>query len=532
MNATPNFSRPDNEVELRYEAGSAEWAALQPFLKSTEVVEVPAFINGKKIFSNDTFEIRAPHDQSRLLARVHRPSVEQIKESIAGNLAAARDWAELPFADRAAIMHRAAAIIADRDRHRINAATMLGQSKTIEEAEPDSACELIDFLRFNTTNAQRIYNDQPPSTRHAQNRADWRPLEGFIYGVSPFNFTAIGTGISCTPAIMGNVVLWKPSDKSALSNWIFYEALLEAGLPPGVINFVPGEAVATTDAVFSSRDFAGLHFTGSSSVFRSMWARAAGGIENYRTFPRLVGETGGKDFVLAHPSANADEVAVALVRGAFGYGGQKCSAASRTYIPKSLWPAVRERMQSILGSLKVGDVAERDTYLGAVIDRASWTRLSARIDEAKNDSGVKIVAGGKYWDEPGFFIEPTVIEVSDPLHALMRDELFGPILAVYVYEDAKWSETLPLIDSTTAYALTGSIFSTDRAALLEAQRVLINAVGNLYINDKPTGAVVGQHPFGGGRASGTNDKAGSYMNLLRWTSARVVKETYAPARGF
>ncbi len=532
MNATPVFPWPDNEVELSYAAGSPEWDALQPHLAAKDVVEIPAVINGKQVFSNDTFEIRAPHDQSRLLARVHRPSVAQIKESIAGNLAAARDWAELSLADRAAIMHRAAAIIAGRERHRINAATMLGQSKTIEEAEPDSAVELVDFLRFNTVNAQRIHNDQPMSTRNAQNRADWRPLEGFVYGVSPFNFTAIGTNISCAPAIMGNVVLWKPSDKSALANWIFYEALLEAGLPPGVINFVPGEAVATTEAAFSSPDFAGLHFTGSSQVFRSLWARAAGGIDNYRTFPRLVGETGGKDFVLAHPSANADEVAVTLVRGAFGYGGQKCSAASRSYIPKSLWPAVRERIQGILGSLKVGDVADRDTFLGAVIDRASWTRLSGRVDAAKNDSSVKIVAGGKYWDEPGFFIEPTVVEVSDPLHALMKDELFGPILAVYVYEDAKWSETLPLIDSTTAYALTGSIFSADRAALLEAQRVLINAVGNLYLNDKPTGAIVGQHPFGGGRASGTNDKAGSYMNLLRWTSARVVKETYAPVRRF
>jgi 1-pyrroline-5-carboxylate dehydrogenase len=532
MNATPIFPWPDNEAELHYAADSAEWAALQPFLKSTEVVEIPAFINGKKVFSNDTFEIRAPHDQSRLLARVHRPSVAQVQESIAGNLAAARDWADMSFADRAAIMHRAAAIIATRERHRINAATMLGQSKTIEEAEPDSACELIDFLRFNTVNAQSIYNEQPLSTRHAQNRADWRPLEGFVYGVSPFNFTAIGTGISCGPALMGNTVLWKPSDKSALANWIFYEALIEAGLPAGVINFVPGEAVATTEAVFGSRDFAGLHFTGSSAVFRSMWARAAGGIENYRTFPRLVGETGGKDFVLAHPSSNSDEVAVAMVRGAFGYSGQKCSAASRAYIPKSLWPSVRSRMQEILGGLKTGDVAERDTYVGAVIDRASYTRLAARIDAAKNDSGATIVAGGKYWDEPGFFVESTVIEVNDPLHALMKDELFGPILAVYVYDDAKWSEVLPLIDSTTAYALTGSIFSTDRAALLEAQKVLINAVGNLYLNDKPTGAMIGQQPFGGGRSSGTNDKAGSWMNLLRWTSARVVKETYAPARGF
>ena len=530
MNATPHFPRPDNEPELAYLAESTEWAELQKHLANPEVIDIPAVIGGEKIYTGDIEEIRAPHDQSRLLARLHRPTAEHAQQAIDSSMAVAKQWAAVPFADRAAIMHRAAAIVAGRMRHRINAATMLGQSKTIGEAEPDSACELIDFLRFNTLFAQKIYSEQPTSTRDAQNRADWRPLEGFVYAVSPFNFTAIGANLACAPAVMGNVALWKPSNKSALANYIFYEALVEAGMPAGVINFVPGDPAAVTDVAFNSPHFAGLHFTGSSDVFRSLWQQAGARIDKYRTFPRLIGETGGKDFVLAHASANADEVAIALVKGAFGYSGQKCSAASRAYIPKNLWPEVKTRVQQLVAGLKIGDVAERDTYNGAVIDKASFLRLSGRIDSAKNDPQATLVAGGEYWSEPGWFIQPTVYEVSNPLHPLMRDELFGPILAVYVYEEKAWDDTLALIDSSTDYALTGSIFSTDRFALLHAQNVLVNAVGNLYLNDKTTGAVVGQHPFGGGRRSGTNDKAGSWMNILRWTSSRVVKETYAPSR--
>lgn len=530
MNSSPEFKQPMNEPELKYEADSQEWNQLTAHLSRTEVVDIPTIIGGKEIYSNDVEEIRAPHDHQRVIARLHKPTESQVVEAIDNLKESAEDWARMSFPDRAAIMHRAAAIISDRKRHEINAATMLGQSKTIAEAEPDSACELIDFLRFNTYNASYIQEYQPISTRAAQNRIDWRPLEGFVYAVSPFNFTAIGANLSCAPALMGNVVLWKPSNKSALANYLFYQALVEAGLPEGVINFVPGDPVMTTKAVMNSADFAGLHFTGSSDVFRSLWGQAGVNVNKYRTFPRLVGETGGKDFVLAHSSANPSELAVALVAGAFGYQGQKCSAASRAYIPESLWPQVAEQIRALLSEVKVADVAQRDTYMGAVIDKASYDKVTGYIQDAKENRKVKVISGGKYWDDPGYFIEPTVFQVEDPNDILMKQELFGPVLSVYVYKESEWDRLLTLIDGTSDYALTGSIFSSDRAALLNAQDVLINAAGNLYLNDKPTGAVVGQHPFGGGRASGTNDKAGSWMNLLRWTSPRVVKETYSPNR--
>ncbi|MBO9643599.1 MAG: L-glutamate gamma-semialdehyde dehydrogenase [Pseudacidovorax sp.] len=530
MNATPLFPRPDNEPECDYAEGTAARAQLQEHLSDRSVVEIPAVIGGNKIFSDDVEIIHAPHDRSRVLARVHRPSQAQIEEAIRSNLDAAHDWARMDFADRAAIMHRAAGIVRGRLRHRINAATMLGQSKTLDEAEADSACELIDFLHFNTFNAQRILGDQPLTVQGAQNRTDWRPLEGFVYAVSPFNFTAIGTNLSCAPALMGNTVLWKPSNKSTWANYLFFQALEEAGLPPGVINFVPGDPVLTTDAVYASRDFAGLHFTGSSAVFRSLWKRAAAGIDNYRSFPRIVGETGGKDFVLVHRSADAQEVAVALLKGAFGYQGQKCSAASRAYVPSSLWPRVRSILCDLLAQAKVGDVADPSTFMGAVIDANSFRKLSGRIQAARADAQVQLVSGGGARDEVGYFVEPTVLQVSDPAHALMKEELFGPVLSVFEYPDTAWTEVLETVDAVSDYALTGSIFCTDRAALREAQDALLHAAGNLYLNDKPTGAIVGQQPFGGGRASGTNDKAGSWMNLLRWTSPRVVKETYAPAR--
>lgn len=530
MSFTPQFPRPDNEVERDYASGSNDRNELDRYLASREVVDIPAVIGGKKIFSDDVEEIRAPHDHKRVIARLHRPRAEDVREAIAGSLSVAHEWATMAFADRAAIMHRAAAIITGRERHRINAATMLGQSKTLAEAEPDSACELIDFLRFNSYHAQKIYNEQPLTTRNAQNTLDWRPLEGFVYAVSPFNFTAIGANLCCAPAVMGNTVLWKPSNKSALANYIFYEALLEAGLPDNVINFVPGDPVMVTDEVLASPHLAGIHFTGSSHVFRSLWKRVGENINNFRTFPRLVGETGGKDFVLAHSSANADEVAVALVSGAFGYQGQKCSAASRAYIPQSLWPSVKEKLVSIVGGLKVGDVADADTYMGAVIDQHSYQKLASKLEMAAADDTVEIVVGGSCSDEVGYFIDPTVLLVADPQHQLMKEELFGPVLTVYVYDDSKWDDMLDLVDSTTEYALTGSMFITDRRALVQAQDRLRNAVGNLYVNDKPTGAMVGQQPFGGGRSSGTNDKAGSWMNLLRWTSPRTVKESFAVPR--
>ncbi|ABM60382.1 L-glutamate gamma-semialdehyde dehydrogenase [Verminephrobacter eiseniae] len=531
MNSRSLFPRPENEPTCNYAEGTDALTKLRTHLADRTVVEIPAVVGGKKIFSDDVEIIHAPHDRSRVLARVHRPSQAQVDDAIRSNLEAAHDWSRMDFADRAAIMHRAAGIVRGRLRHRINAATMLGQSKTLDEAEADSACELIDFLHFNTFNAQQIVTDQPLSVQDAQNRCDWRPLEGFVYAVSPFNFTAIGTNLSCAPALMGNTVLWKPSNKSTWSNYLFFEALEEAGLPPGVINFVPGEASLVTDAVFASRHFAGLHFTGSSEVFRSLWKRAATGIAAYRTFPRIVGETGGKDFVLVHRSADAREVAVALLKGSFGYQGQKCSAASRAYMPASLWPKVKSILCDLMAQVRIGDVADVSTFMGAVIDQNSYRRLGDALGAAKADSQVKVVAGGTFQDEVGYFVQPTVLQVEDPSHRLMKDELFGPVLSVFEYPDSAWTEVLEAVDSVSDYALTGSIFCTDRAALKQAQDALLHAAGNLYLNDKPTGAIVGQQPFGGGRASGTNDKAGSWMNLLRWTSPRVVKETYAPPRG-
>ncbi|SAK90242.1 trifunctional transcriptional regulator/proline dehydrogenase/pyrroline-5-carboxylate dehydrogenase [Caballeronia hypogeia] len=526
----PQFPLPSNEPEVSFRQGTQAAVALNEALGQRDVVEIPTVIGGKRYYSNDVVEVRAPHDTQRLLARIHRPTEAQISEAIASSKAVAKDWASLSHASRATILHRASDIIATRKRMTINAATMLGQSKTIDQAEPDSACELIDFLRFNAYNAQRVYAEQPMSVPSAVNRADWRPLEGFVYAVSPFNFTAIGGNLTTAPAIMGNTVLWKPSEKSALANYIFFEALEEAGLPPGVINFVPGDAELTTRVALSSPDLAGIHFTGSSAVFQGLWKEVASKVDTFRTIPRLVGETGGKDFVLAHPSANASEVAIALIRGAFEYQGQKCSAASRAYIPRSLWNAVRQELRDRLAQLKVGDVANPGTFMGAVISQASHQKLSRVISAAKEDAAVTVVHGGKTWSDPGYFVEPTVFEVTDPKHRLMKEEFFGPVLSVFVYEDNAWNETLELIDSTSPYALTGSIFCTDRFALHHAEKVLVNAAGNLYLNDKPTGAMIGQQPFGGGRASGTNDKAGSYLNLLRWASPRVVKETYLPPR--
>lgn len=532
MNSIPQFPRPSNEPEFDYKSDAAGRAELDRHLTSTEIVEIPAVIGGKRVYSGDIEEVRAPHDRNRLLARIHRPTEAEIRTAIDTSVKAQREWAALPFEKRATVFLRAAEIIGNVQRHRITAETMLGQSKTLDQAEPDAAGELIDFMRFNVFEAQKIYANQPLTVPGAMNRTDWRPLEGFVYAVSPFNFTAIGANLCCSPALMGNVCVWKPSQKSALANWRFFEALELAGLPPGVINFVPADPAMATRVVLQSRDFAGLHFTGSSQVFKSLWRSIGENIENYRGLPRIVGETGGKDFVLAHPSADAEAVTVALIRGAFEYQGQKCSAASRAYIPQSLWPAVKGALQERLPELRTGDIANRETFMGAVIDSASHGRLTARIQKARDDSRVNIVAGGKTWSEPGWFVEPTVIEVADPRHALMRDELFGPILTVFVYEDSAWDETLTLVDSTSDYALTGSIFCTDRFALLQAETALSNAAGNLYVNTKPTGAVVGQQPFGGSRASGTNDKAGSWMNLLRWTSPRVIKESYLPQSGW
>jgi len=444
-------------------------------------------------------------------------------------LGAQREWAHWPFEDRAAVFLKAADLLAARYRPLLNAATMLGQSKTAHQAEIDSACELIDFLRFNVHFAERLYREQPGSAPGAWNRLDHRPLEGFVYAITPFNFTAIGGNLPTAPALLGNVVVWKPAATAALSNWHFFRLLEEAGLPPGVINFVPGDPAAVSDVLLGHRMLAGIHFTGSTAVFRLLQQRVAQSLERYAGYPRIVGETGGKDFVLAHASADVDALAVALVRGAYEYQGQKCSAASRAYVPDSLWPAVRDRVVAMIGEIRVGDVADFRNFMGAVIDRRAFERISGHLERARRDPGVTVVAGGGTDGSVGWFVEPTLLQVADPGYRLMCEEIFGPVLTVYVYPEARWTETLELVDRTSPYALTGAVFARDRAAVVEADRALRNAAGNFYVNDKPTGAVVGQQPFGGARASGTNDKAGSILNLLRWVSPRTIKETFAPA---
>ncbi|MCB6184968.1 L-glutamate gamma-semialdehyde dehydrogenase [Leeia sp. TBRC 13508] len=526
MNSVPTIPYPKNDPELSFKEGLPQTVKLKEQLANTTVVDIPAVIGGVKYFSEDIIEVRPPHDQNRVIARIHRPNKEMIEKGIAACADASKEWANTSFADKAAIMNRAAEIIDKKKRIEIAAATMLGQSKTIDQADPDSGNELIDFLRFNAYNAQRVYADQPLTVPTALNRIDWRPLEGFVYAISPFNFTAIGANLTTAPAMMGNTVLWKPAEKASLANYIFYQALEEAGLPPGVINFMPGKASEVSAAALGSKDLAGIHFTGSSEVFQGLWKGVAENLSRFKSIPRIVGETGGKDFVLAHASADADVVAISLVRGAFEYQGQKCSAASRAYVSESLWPAVKEKMQAMLATLKVGDVADLSTFMGAVISKESHEKLTARIQSAKDDRECKIVYGGKTWKEPGFFVEPTVIEVSNPKHNLMEEELFGPVLTVYVFKDEAWDDVLQLVDSTSPYSLTGSIFCTDRYKLVQAEKALVNSAGNLYINDKPTGAMIGQQPFGGTRASGTNDKAGYWLNLMRWVSPRTVKESY------
>jgi len=425
---------------------------------------------------------------------------------------------------------RAADLIAGPWRDRLNAATMVGQSKTVVQAEIDAACELADFLRFNVHYAERLLTEQPESTPGTWNRVDYRPLEGFVYAISPFNFTAIGGNLCTAPAILGNTVVWKPATAASLSNWRIMEVLREAGLPDGVINFVPGDAVTITREVLADPRLAGVHFTGSTSVFQSIWREVGNRIDRYRTYPRLVGETGGKNFVVAHPSADADALAVALVRGAYEYQGQKCSAASRAYLPASLWPELRYRLLSEIASIRVGDPKDFRNLMGAVIDRRAYDRIHGYLERAAADGNVDVLTGGQGDTSEGWFIEPTLVETSDPAHPLMREELFGPVLAVYVYEDAKWRDVLGLIDRTAEYGLTGAVFARERAAVVEAATVLRNTAGNFYVNDKPTGAVVGQQPFGGARASGTNDKAGSILNLWRWVSPRTIKENFVPPR--
>jgi 1-pyrroline-5-carboxylate dehydrogenase len=491
-----------------------------------ERIEMPLIIGGEEIRTGDTAESVMPHDHSHVLGVYHRASTKHVELAIDAAKRAGADWSNWAWEDRAAVFLRAAELLTTTWRPTINAATMLGQSKTVYQAEIDSACELIDFWRFNPHYAQELYDEQPLSNHTMWNQLDYRGLEGFVYAVTPFNFTSIAGNLPTAPALMGNTVLWKPAASAMLSAYYLMKLLEEAGLPPGVINFVPGDAAQISDVALGHRDLAGVHFTGSTAVFNKMWQTIGANMSRYASYPRIVGETGGKDFIVAHASADPQALAVAIARGGYEYQGQKCSAASRVYVPRSLWPTVKERVVAIIDEIKIGDPTDFRNFMGAVIDKRAFTKISEYIDDAKQNA--KIVAGGKVDGKTGYFVHPTLVETDDPGYRLLCEEIFGPVVTVHVYDDAKWAETLRIVDTTSVYALTGAVFATDRRAVREAAMALRNAAGNFYVNDKPTGAVVGQQPFGGARGSGTNDKAGSKLNLVRWVSARSVKETFSP----
>jgi 1-pyrroline-5-carboxylate dehydrogenase len=523
---------PVNEPVKSYAPGSPERVQLKARLKSmaAERIDIPLRIGGKDVRTGATAQAVMPHDHRHVLADWHRASREHVEQAVAAAREAHAEWSAWPWEERAAVILKAAELLTTSWRATVNAATMLGQSKTVFQAEIDSACELIDFWRFNPWYAQQICDDQPVSDHSVWNQLEYRPLEGFVYAITPFNFTAIGGNLPTAPALMGNTVVWKPASAAVLSAHYLMKLLEEAGLPPGVINFVPGDAAAVSEVALSNPELAGIHFTGSTAVFNGMWRAIGNNMDRYRSYPRIVGETGGKDFIVAHASADPQALAVAIARGGFEYQGQKCSAASRVYVARSLWNEVRERTVAIMRELKMGDVADFRNFVGAVIDRKAFEKIGGYIAEA--GAGARVVAGGKTHGETGFFIEPTLIEAEDPGHRLLREEIFGPVVTVHVYDDTKWHDTLRVVDSTSPYALTGAVFARDRRAVREALSALRHAAGNFYINDKPTGAVVGQQPFGGARASGTNDKAGSKLNLVRWVSARAVKENFAPPRDY
>ena len=526
---------PQNEAVLNYGPRSLERAALKAALDEarSKAIEIPMYIGDKQVFAAKKLEIRPPHDHKHLLATFTEGDKTHVEAAINAALAAKADWENLPWEQRAAIFLKAAELLAGPYRAKINAATMLGQSKNAYQAEIDSACELIDFLRFNVSYMTEIYQQQPPiNGKGVWNRVEQRPLEGFVFALTPFNFTAIAGNLPTSAAMMGNVVVWKPAYPQIYAANVLMQVFLEAGVPPGVINLIYVDGPIAGEVIFNHPDFAGIHFTGSTAVFQNIWQTIGTNIHKYKTYPRIVGETGGKDFVLAHPSADADVVSTALVRGAFEYQGQKCSAASRAYIPASLWPAVKSNMQRDITSIKVGPVEDFENFVNAVITEVSFDKLAKYIDAAVADPAVEVVAGGSHDKSKGWFINPTVLKVTDPYYVTMCTELFGPVLTVYVYEDDEFDAILDVVDKTSIYALTGSIISQDRYAIAKATQHLRNAAGNFYINDKPTGAVVGQQPFGGARGSGTNDKAGSMINLLRWVSPRTIKETFDPPKDY
>ena len=517
-----------NEPVKSYAPNSPEKAAVLAAYKKmwNETIDVPMYIGSEQVRTGNTQNMSAPHDHQHVVGTYHVAEKKHIDDAIAAALEARKTWSQMPWEHRAAIFLKAAELIAGPYRARINAATMIAQSKTIFQAEIDASCELIDFLRYNVEFMTQIYNDQPKSVSDIWNRVEYRPLEGFVYAITPFNFTAIAANLPASAALMGNTVVWKPSDSQVFSAKIIIDIFKEAGVPDGVINVVFGDPVMITDTVLASPDFAGVHYTGSTFIFKEIWKKIGNNIHKYKTYPKIVGETGGKDFIVAHPSANVKQVVTGITRGAFEFQGQKCSAASRAYIPQSLWPAVKAQLITDVNSMKMGSPEDFGNFITAVIHEVSFNKLAGFIDQAKKDADAEIILGGNYDKSKGYFIEPTVIVTTNPKYATMETELFGPVITIYVYEDAKWQETLKLVDETSEYALTGAIFSQDRYAIVEATNALQNAAGNFYINDKPTGAVVGMQPFGGARASGTNDKAGSMQNLLRWVSPRTIKETF------
>lgn len=525
-----NVPKAVNEPVKSYAKGTPERDAVLKAYKElwNSQADVPLYIGSEEIRTGNTKNMTAPHDHQHVVGKYHLAEKQHVEKAIKTALEARKKWAAMPWEERAAIFLKAAELIAGPYRAKMNAATMIAQSKTIHQAEIDSACELIDFLRFNVEFMANIYNDQPISSEGIWNRVEYRPLEGFIYAVTPFNFTAISGNLPASAALMGNVVVWKPSNAQVFSANVIMEVFKEAGLPDGVINFINGDAAMITETLLASPDFAGIHFTGSTGVFQDIWRKIGTNIHNYKTYPKIVGETGGKDFIVAHPSAISKQVATAITRGAFEYQGQKCSAASRVYLPKSKANEILNFVKEDVLSFKMGSPENMENFITAVIHESSFNKLAKYIDQAKQDSDAEVFVGGNYDKSKGYFIEPTVIVTTNPKYTTMETELFGPVVTVYVYEDEKWTETLKLVDETSEYALTGAVFSQDRYALNEAIKALEDAAGNFYINDKPTGAVVGQQPFGGARASGTNDKAGSAQNLLRWVSPRLIKETFVP----
>src|ERR1700752_1607547 len=523
---------PINEPVLSYAPGNRERNELKQALKdlSGRQIEIPVVIGGKEIRTGKTVDAVMPHCHRHVLAKVHQAGPAEIANAVKAAREAWRDWSTWSLSDRAGVFLKAADLLATRWRAMVNGATMLGQSKTAFQAEIDAACELIDFWRFNAHYAEQIHAVQPISAPGTWNALEYRGLEGFVYAITPFNFTSLGGNLSSAPAIMGCTVVWKPAATASYSNYLLFKLMEEAGLPPGVINFVPGSATQISERLLGDRHLGGIHFTGSTEVFQALWQQVSTNLKRYADYPRLVGETGGKDFILAHASADVDVLATALVRGAFEYQGQKCSAASRAYVPESIWPKVRDRVLGLLAEVHVGDPTDFRNFMGAVIDKKAFDKIKQYIDGARSDPKVKILFGGDCDDSDGYFIPPTLLQAEDPQYRTMCEEIFGPVLSVYAYPDRQWRETLELVDRTSPYALTGAVIGQDRAAFHEASSALRYAAGNFYLNDKPTGAVVGQQPFGGARASGTNDKAGSLLNLIRWTSARTIKENFVPPR--